>query len=400
MASIKPVAEGLGRGQHWHLDYIVSVPQNSSGYTQILSTIDRNTRFLVTIPLKEGQTSAQGVIEMLEERLIPVFGPPRILSVDRDSRHTSEVFKQWLHKTGIEGRWTTASAPRGDGVIERAQRTLKGFLRMAVLHPTQADWPLRLGYATYTYNSTWHGSIADTPFHAMYGYNARSALDELTPLPPGPEKLSGRALEEHQRLVLAECTEALLKASEDMVRRHPWNPEKREQLEEGDQVLVHRNAVDDPRTRLSKWYKYRPCWHGPYPVLAVDYDRDIVKVDFGSQNTIKAHPVISLRWIKRFTEDAYQRLSRPPPTVVDGVPEYEVEAILAHAKVGRKTSPKFIFNTVWKGFSALESSWEYVDSFLSGEQRPKVANKVLLAYVQKHKLKVPELDKRPAPLTG
>ena len=70
----------------------------------------------------------------------------------------------------------------------------------------------------------------------------------------------------------------------------------------------------------------------------------------------KIHPVFHASLLTTYKETPKHgpNFLRPPPDLIDGKEEYEVEAVLRHrGKPGRRT-----FLIRWKGYSAAEDTWE------------------------------------------
>ncbi len=51
--------------------------------------------------------------------------------------------------------------------------------------------------------------------------------------------------------------------------------------------------------------------------------------------------------------------TRPPPDLVEGEEEYEVERIIAHRTFGRSKTPQYLIK--WKGYPESDNSWEPAD---------------------------------------
>ena len=70
----------------------------------------------------------------------------------------------------------------------------------------------------------------------------------------------------------------------------------------------------------------------------------------------KIHPTFHVSQLKRyFRSKEFSREEMPPPPVmVEGEEEYEVEAILRHK--GRASSCLYL--VLWKGYPLTEASWE------------------------------------------
>ena len=70
----------------------------------------------------------------------------------------------------------------------------------------------------------------------------------------------------------------------------------------------------------------------------------------------KIHPVFHVSLLKRYHRCAeFERAEKPPPPVmVEGEEEYEVEAILRHKGKGARR----LYLVLWKGYPVTEASWE------------------------------------------
>ena len=62
---------------------------------------------------------------------------------------------------------------------------------------------------------------------------------------------------------------------------------------------------------------------------------------------------------------------RPPPDLIDGEEEYEVEAILGHKKI----RGRYRYLIKWRGYSAAENSWEPEENLLPGAEETLSAYK-------------------------
>ena len=99
--------------------------------------------------------------------------------------------------------------------------------------------------------------------------------------------------------------------------------------------------------------KVRRRWVGPFPVVRVISS---VAYELSLPPDWKIHPVFhvsNLRTYVRSTE--FSRVEKPPPPIlVDGEEEYEVEVILRH----KGTKTRRLYQVLWKGHPVTEASWE------------------------------------------
>jgi len=104
------------------MDFITELPV-SEGCDQLWVVIDRFTKMAHFLPLgKEGKTAADLAVIFAREIWRSHSLPTDIVS-DRDSRFTSETWREFLRLLGIRPRMSTAFHPQTDGQTERLNQT-------------------------------------------------------------------------------------------------------------------------------------------------------------------------------------------------------------------------------------------------------------------------------------
>ena len=70
----------------------------------------------------------------------------------------------------------------------------------------------------------------------------------------------------------------------------------------------------------------------------------------------KIHPVFHVSNLRRYVRsERFTHVEKPPPPIlVDGEDEYEVESILRHKGKGAQR----LYQVLWKGHPMTEASWE------------------------------------------
>ena len=73
-------------------------------------------------------------------------------------------------------------------------------------------------------------------------------------------------------------------------------------------------------------------------------------------NSWRIHPVIHATLLSPYKENEIHGTNfvRPPPDLIEGEPEFQVEAILSHRRRGRG----HWYLVKWKGYSTGENTWE------------------------------------------
>ena len=99
--------------------------------------------------------------------------------------------------------------------------------------------------------------------------------------------------------------------------------------------------------------KLRRRWVGPFKVVKVISP---VAYELDLPPDWKVHPVFHISNLRRYVRsEEFNRTEKPPPPIlVDGEEEYEVEAILRHKGRGARR----LYQVLWKGYPVTEASWE------------------------------------------
>lgn len=111
-----------GRFDHVHMDIIGPLP-NSEGFIYCLTMIDRFSRWVEAIPLKD--ISVQTVARAFHDAWVSRYGAPKILTTDQGAQFESRLFSALLSLIGTERIRTTAYHPAANGMIERWHRSVK-----------------------------------------------------------------------------------------------------------------------------------------------------------------------------------------------------------------------------------------------------------------------------------
>ena len=114
------------RFTHCHVDIVGPLPE-SEGFKYILSIIDRTTRQLSALPLKE--PSAKSCSQAFLLHYVALYGIPSACTSDQGSNFVSSLFQEMQNSLGIKINHTPIYWPQGNGLIERSHRTLKDKIK-------------------------------------------------------------------------------------------------------------------------------------------------------------------------------------------------------------------------------------------------------------------------------
>src|SRR3978361_386865 len=151
------------------MDFITDLPL-SDGCDQLWVIIDRFTKMAHFLPLpKEGKTASDLAVIFARE-VWRHHGLPADIVSDRDSRFTSEGWKEFLRLSGIRPRMSTAFHPQMDGQTERFNQTIEAYLRL-LTNNEQNDCVSLLPMAEFAYNNSITAGTGLFPFYANYGFH-------------------------------------------------------------------------------------------------------------------------------------------------------------------------------------------------------------------------------------
>jgi transposase InsO family protein len=125
-AVVQPIPVPHRRFSHLHVDLVGPLPTSPDGFKYILTVIDRSTRWLEAIPVKN--LEATSASDALVEGWISRFGVPADITTDRGTQFTSQVWAKLCNRLGVKHRMMTAYHPASNGLVERAHRQLKDSL--------------------------------------------------------------------------------------------------------------------------------------------------------------------------------------------------------------------------------------------------------------------------------
>lgn len=162
-------------GQRMAVD-LIDLHSSSQGYRYCLTVIDHYSRFLKIYPLRHKNTST--VATKFMEHL-NTFGIPQVLITDNGGEFTGAEFRVLCQHAGITQGFTLPYHPRGNSVIERAHRTLKGVLAiLSQQHPN--TWPHHISKTEKALNHSVHTSLGTSPYFAQFNRHPRRVVGQLS----------------------------------------------------------------------------------------------------------------------------------------------------------------------------------------------------------------------------
>ena len=323
------------------LDFITKLPQ-SHDHNSILSITDQGcSKAAIFLPCKE-EIDALGVAKIYVQHVFPHYGIPKKVILDRDTRFTARFTQELCRILDVKQNISLAYHPQTDGQSERNNQWIEQFLRIYA-NGTQDDWSDWLPIAQYTHNEWANETTGKAPFELIMGFVPRAhqalrtqgipSLEERSTLIQRLRWLAHKAVRHAQRLL----------TQRKGTRFVPYHM--------GDRVWLEgvNLAISHPAK------KFKPRRYGPFTITRVISD---VAYRLALPPHWKIHDIFHMSLLTPYHETRTHgpNLLEPPPDVIDGEPEWEVEEIIGVRTFGRRREKQY--RVKWKGYNAAHDSWE------------------------------------------
>jgi transposase InsO family protein len=291
---------------------------------------------MVVVPTSKTALTADKTAQLFVDNVYSRFGLPDVIITDRGPQFDSKFFQELCKALGIRSNLTTAFHPQANGGTERANREIQLYLSVyCINHPT--SWSESLKKAEFVYNNRPHAERQQSPFELMYGTAPKAIPDSYYQEPVNTEDRLRRLKQWREDALIAHRY-----AQEKMKNRikATYQPFK-----EGQKVwLEGRNLKLDYNKKITTKRE------GPFKILNA-----LGPVTYRLQlpDKWKIHDVFHASLLTPYNENRVHgpNYPNPPPDLIDGEPEYEVERILRH-----RGTKNIRYQVKWKGYE--ETSWE------------------------------------------
>jgi len=344
--------------QRWNtvtMDFIVQLPKTTQGFDAITVFVDKLSK-QVHFCASHTTDSAIDVARLFFAQVFRLHGMPRTFISDRDSKFTGKFWRALCKMMGIKQNMSTAYHPQSDGQTERANRTLEEMLRPYISYH-QRDWDKYLPMMEFSYNNSVNPSTGYSPFFLNQGYHPIVPSNLIkttnTPIPA----VSDFVQQQSSALALAQdaIAHAQLRQQQNEDRNRRPTP-----FAVGDKVLLSTEHISAAALANRPSKKLEPNFIGPFTIIEAIND-NAFKLELPPSMQM-IHPVFNADLLKAYhpSPSAFPGRTppRPPPILVEGTEEYEVESILDYRIKGRR--PEWLIK--WKGYPLDEASWEPKDS--------------------------------------
>src|SRR5712675_553225 len=349
-----PAPEEAFPFQQIALDLITGLPPNGP-HDSVLTIVDHGcSRAAVFLPCATTITGP-GVAQLYFDNVYWWFGLPSKIISDRDPRFTSHFGRALANKIGAKQNLSTAFHPQTDGLSEHKNQWIEQYLRL-IANAQQEDWSQWLTAATAVHNDHVNATLGMAPSEILLGY--RPTLHPDQNVPSNNQTVEQRMETLHQKRAQAV-------AVINKVANQEHTPTGR--FKEGDQVWLEATNLKLPYHTP----KLAPRRQGPFRVSKVISPvayQLALPLSWGIHNVFHA----SLLLPYRETTTHGPNFTWPPPNLIEGEEEYEVETIINHRHYGCWRQLQYLIK--WRDYPSLDNTWEavggvYVDDLVKEYHR-------------------------------
>ena len=143
-------------------DIVGPFKKSANGFKYILVCVDHFTSWVEVAPLITITTDevCNAIIRIVDLQ----HGCPKSVLTDQGTQFTSDLFKQFCQKLGINKIQTSTYHPQTNGKAENFNSFLVNSLSL-VCKEDQSDWDEAIYYCVFANRITIHRLIQETPFY-------------------------------------------------------------------------------------------------------------------------------------------------------------------------------------------------------------------------------------------
>ena len=308
---LSPLPQCTEPQQRVHADLFGPLKNEIGDKKYILSMTDAFTKYaeLTVIPAKDAATVAKAIYD----RWICRFGCPLQIVTDQGKEFCAKLTEELFRLLDIQHTTTTAYHPQCNSQAEVANKTIAKYLSR-VVNETTLDWEDYIGPLMFSYNTSFHRSVKNTPFFLTFGMEARQPGFDAAESrlrfegPKSPEELVNRL---HQaREIARHCNEeATFQAQQQHDRKAEPHKFVRDQL-----VLLEDTYFASRNAKLA------PKFTGPHRILELKGDANVVlKLTSGRKVTVHVNRLKPYHVPNQETEPE-EEIQLPPPLPPPPVP--------------------------------------------------------------------------------
>ena len=243
--------------------------KTTSGNNGLLVIIDHFTKFAEAIPCAHDEYDAQTTAKIILNKWFARHGTPARMQSDNATNFTAEIAQELMKASQVTKITSTPAHPRGNGLVERQNRTLLTLLRVYTSR-RMLDWDEHIDGVLGAYISTRHATTGFSPYMLQHGAEKSIPLSFIYP------EFAAREFESKEEFV--EHLLARQQEIHELVRRNTHQAQIRQKQKFDKHLKAKAHAVGDavwvfchiiPKGGTRKLLR---AWRGPHKVTDVLQD--------------------------------------------------------------------------------------------------------------------------------
>ena len=360
---LRPLPLPTSRWSHISIDFIVGLPASLNDNNMVMVVVDRLSKRTHFVACASTAT-AKDVASLFIRHIFKHHGLPDMIVSDRDTKFTSTFWQHLMLLLGCNTLMATSRHQQTNGMAEITVKILKTYLRNFVDY-TMQNWEDLLPLAEFAYNNSISETTGFTPFYLETGQNPRTPSTPPTLSVAAPPDV--KEFHEHLNTILAAAKDKMVQAQARQAVQANRKRRRAPDLIVGTKVWLSRNGITPDAEKQRPTPKLLSEWLGPYAIVSKD---EFDNYTLALPPSMKTHPVFHISLLKPFHEPTKHYPSRqappcPTPEVIDGDPQWEVEAILDHRQL-RSGRRQYLVH--WKDYPASSNTWEPEDNLVGAKR--------------------------------
>jgi len=350
MGALHPNEVPAGPMHSITMDFIQGLPL-VGGMTQVLVVVDRFSKFVWVLPMAATAKALDVASDLYRKVFQPHSWPLEIIS-DRDTKFTSELYRNLMDIIGTKLTFGFAHHQRFDGATETVNRVIEEVLRTRVDYD-QLNWLSLLPDTVEAINSSISTEHGMTPKEVYFGRRMFRPVDlqfgiEHEAL-PGVKELLEQVV--FRRDIAIEGLRAALVRYTTLYNENCPLLNIDERLKVGAQVMLSAKNVVQPGHHQRKSHSLRPKKVGPFTIVA-KAGRSGFTLDMPGYPHHKSFHASLLTPYSEVLEFKSRESTGPDHTLGD-VDFYEVDKLTARAVKYRKVH----FFVQYVGYPVEDGEW-------------------------------------------
>jgi transposase InsO family protein len=252
-----------------HADLFGPMVDASRKSAYILCIMDAFTKYAVVASI--ANKDAQTVAKALFEQWFCKFGIPAQIHIDGGKEFVNKLLAELCELLNVQHSKKTPYHPQCNAQVEVFNKTVKKYLASYV-DETTLNWDEFLPTLMLAYNTSFHSTIATTPFELLFG--VRPQLPSL-PAPDIQRVHYGKSFPAERLQMLQHARQVARQHAEQQGIKYKANFDKHS--------APHKFALDQKvwpsdTTALGKNPKLMPKWLGPYKIVDLNENNAKLKI--------------------------------------------------------------------------------------------------------------------------